>query len=136
MSDRYFAKVVKVIDRFTVVINAGTSKGVQQGKAFLLVGIGESIIDPDTGESLGSLEIVRGKAKVVHVQERMATLTSADIEKQPDTREIKKVSSTGRGGSIASIFGPQDTITESIKPSEPKLKQFSGVEVGDFAIEA
>lgn len=136
MSDRYFAKVVKVIDRFTIVINAGMDKGVQQGKNFLVVGIGETITDPDTKEELGALEIVRGKARVVHVQDRMATLTSAEFEKQPDVREIKKVSATGKGNAIATLFGSQDTVTESIKPSEPKLKQFTGIEIGDLAIEA
>jgi hypothetical protein len=136
MSDRYFAKVVKVIDKFTVVINAGMDRGVQQGKTFLIVGIGETIIDPDSNEELGALEIVRGKARVIHVQHRMATLTSAEFEKQPDTREITKVSQTGRGNTLSSLFAPQGTVTESIKPSEPKIKQFIGIEVGDIAIEA
>jgi hypothetical protein len=136
MNERYFAKVVKVIDEFTIVINAGMDKGVQQGKTFLIVGIGEIIADPDTNEELGSLEIVRGKARVVHVQNRISTLTSADFEKRPDVREIKKVSATGRGNTLATLFGPQDTVTESITPSEPKLKKFTGIEVGDIAIEA
>lgn len=134
MSDRYFAKVVKVIDDYTVVINAGKDKGIQKGKAFLIVSIGEMIIDPDTGEELGALEIIRGKADVIHVQDRMATLTSAEFEKKPDVREIKKVSESGRGNALSHYFRPQSTVTESITPSEPKVKKFSGVQVGDVAI--
>lgn len=136
MNEKYFAKVVKVIDKFTIVINAGTDKGVVQGKNFLIVGIGEAIIDPDTNESLGALELVRGKARVVHVQDRIATLTSAEYEKQPDVREITKVSATGRSSTLHSLLGQHGTVTESIKPSEPRLKQFMGIQVGDFAIEA
>ena len=41
MAERYFAKIVKVVDKYTVVINAGTSKDVRVGKQFLVVGLGE-----------------------------------------------------------------------------------------------
>jgi hypothetical protein len=135
MKERYFAKVVKVIDRYTIVINAGSDKGLGVGKRFLIVGLGETIVDPDTKESLGELEIVRGKARVTHVQERMATLESAEYEKQPDVKEIKKVSTGGNRG-LVNLLGPQETITESIKPTEPVPKAFAGVEAGDLAIEA
>ena len=135
MAARYFAKVVKVVDKYTVVVNAGADKGVEVGKPFLLVGLGETIVDPDTNESLGQLEIVRGRARVTHVQERISTLQSSDFEKPADTTEIKKVSTVGKGG-LATLFGPQETITESIKPAEPILKALSGATVGDLAIEA
>lgn len=134
MSERYFAKVVKVVDKYTIVINAGINKELRVGKQFLIVGLGEAIIDPDTKESLGELEIVRGKARVTHVQERIATLSSAEYEKQPDVKEIKKVSTAGKGG-LATFFGPQETVTESIKPTEPVPKSFLGVQIGDLAIE-
>lgn len=135
MSERYFAKVVKVIDQHTIVIDAGSNKDIKVGKQFLIVGLGETIVDPDTNESLGELEIVRGKARVIHVQERIATLASAEYEKRPDVKEIKKVSSAGNGG-LATLFGPQETVTESIKPTEPVPKPFVVVVVGDLAIEA
>lgn len=133
MTERYIAKVVKVIDSHTIVVNAGTDKGFQAGKAFIVVGLGEEIIDPDTKESLGSLEIVRGRARVSHVQERISTLISAEVEKPADIKEIKKVSTAGKGG-LVSLFGPQETVTESIKPSEAVPKPFSRVQVGDLVI--
>jgi hypothetical protein len=135
MSERYSAKVVKVVDRHTVVINAGSDRDVKVGRLYLIVGLGEEITDPETSESLGRLEVVRGRARVTHVQPRMATLASADVEKPPDVKEITKVS-TGTRSPISSIFGPQETITESVKPAEPRPKPFAGVEVGDLVIEA
>lgn len=135
MSDRYFAKVVKIVDEYTVVLNVGSDKGLRVGKVFLIVGIGEMIRDPETGEELGQLEIVRGKAKVTHVQDKISTLASAEIERQPDIKEIKKVSST-RGSPLISIMGPQETVTESTRTGEPKVKALTGVAVGDYAIEA
>lgn len=134
MSERYFAKIIKIIDKNTVVINAGASKGVSIDKQLLIVGLGDDIIDPDTNESLGQLEIVRGKGRVIHVQERMATLQSAEYEKQPEIKEIKRVSTSGQSA-LAAMFGPQETVTESIKPTAPVSKPFANVQVGDFAIE-
>jgi len=131
MSDRYFAKVVLVQDKFTVVINAGSDKEVKIGKKFLIVGLGEVIVDPDTKQELERLEIVRGNAQVTHVQEKIATLRSSEYDKKADAREIKKV--TARGG-IAMFSGPQDTVTETTKPGEQISREFRGVQVGDFAI--
>jgi hypothetical protein len=131
MSDRYFAKVVLVQDRYTVVINAGSEKDVKIGKTFLIVGLGEVIIDPDTNEELERLEIVRGNAQVTHVQGKIATLSSTEYDRTADEREIKKV--TARGG-LAVLGGSQDTVTEITKPGKQITRELRGVQVGDFAI--
>jgi hypothetical protein len=130
--DRYYAKVVQVQDKYTVIINAGSERGLRIGSLFLIVGLGETIVDPDTNEELERLEIVRGKAEVTHVQSKIATLRSAEYERASDVKEIKKV--TSRGGSITS-FMPQDTVTELIKPGEEHIKELKGAQIGDFAIE-
>ena len=132
MSERYFGKVVHISDKFSVVINAGAEQGVKVGMKFLVVGLGNLICDPDTGEELEKLEIVRGRAEVLHVQTKLATLKSIEVDHQPDTREIKKVTSRNTG--ISSLIGPQDVVTESITPSEPVLLELRGVKVGDFVI--
>lgn len=131
MSDRYFAKVVNVQDKYTVVINAGTEKEVTIGKKFLIVGLGEVIIDPDTEEELERIEMVRGNAQVTHVQGKIATLRSSEYDKTADEREITKI--TSRGG--MAVYGlPQDTVTETTRPGEQILREFRGVQVGDLVI--
>lgn len=132
MTGRYFGKVVSVQDKFTVVINAGEDKGVNVGDKFLIVGLGETIVDPDTNEELERLEIVRGRANVIHVQSKIATLKSMEIERSSDVKEIKKV--TSRGGGLSSFIGPQDTVTESIKPGDERPRELKGVVIGDLAI--
>ena len=134
MTDRYFAKVVSTRDRYTIVINAGSEKGVRVGTRFLVVGLGETIVDPDTQEELERLEIIRGKATVIHVQDKISTLKSCDYERSSDIKEIKKVSSKG-GAGIVGFLGSQDTVTESIKPGEERLKELTGVQIGDLVIE-
>ena len=75
------AKVVDVIDEFRVVINKGGSDGVSLGDRFLIYQIGDELFDPDTNESLGQLEIVRGQGRASHVQERMSTVTSIETKR-------------------------------------------------------
>lgn len=134
MNERYFAKVVHVQDNYTVVINAGSLRDVKPGKRFLLVGLGEVIVDPDTNEELERLEVVRGTGVVTHVQDKIATLRSSEYDKSPEEKEIKKVTSRGGFAILAGV--PQDTVTETVKPGEPILREFRGVQVGDFAIVA
>lgn len=133
MSDRYFGMVANVIDKYTIVANRGSNQGVSIGNKFLIVTVGEAITDPDTGEELEKLEIVRGKVSVTHIQEKISTLESYEYDKSPDTKEIKKVSSNGRSA-FASIIGGQDTVTESIKPGQSYLKELEDVKVGDYLI--
>lgn len=133
MSDRYFGKVVAANDKFTIVMNKGSEHGVETGDRFLVIGLGQSIIDPDTQEELGRLEIVRGKVDVTHVQAKIATARSCEFEKFSDVKEIKKVTSRGIGG-LASLMGPQDTVTESIKPGGEELKELDGAQIGDLLI--
>jgi hypothetical protein len=134
MSDRYFGKVVSVQDSLTVVINAGSEKGVGLGDKFLIVGLGETIKDPETNEELEQLEIVKGRGEISHVQSKIATLRSSEIEQTPGTREIKKVSNSGTGFSY-SIFVNQTTSTEEIiKPGPERFKQFKDVQIGDRII--
>lgn len=68
-----------------VVINRGTDHGVEDGMIYLIYLEGEEIVDPDTKESLGKLEIVCGRGKVTHTQAKMSTLCCIEIE-QPVTR--------------------------------------------------
>lgn len=137
MTDRYTGKVVSVRDRFTVVTNMGSENGIVIGDKFLIVGLGEVIIDPDTQEELEQLEIVRGKAVVTHVQPKISTLQSCEYEKSSDIREIKKVTSRG-SVAVVRLFGggPEDntTVTESIKPGEERLKELTRVQAGDRII--
>jgi len=132
MSERYFGKVVKVEDKFTVIANKGALSGVKEGDKFIVVGIGDVILDPDSGEELERLEIVRGKVLATHIQDKIATMKSCDYDRSTGKREIKKVTSKNVG--MASIFGPQDTVTESIIPGEDRLKELIGAIEGDLLI--
>lgn len=136
MKDKYIGKVIKVIDDYTVVINLGSENStIKDGDKFLIVGLGDVISDPDTGEELEQLEIIRGKANVIHIQSKISTIESFEYEKSHDVKEIKKVISRPNKalGSIGYYFNQeQDSVTETIKPGKEILKILQDVKVGDF----
>jgi len=120
MTDERPVRVVAVIDEYHCTINRGSEDGVGVGDRYLIYGLGEEIKDPDTGESLGVLEIVRGRGKVSHLQPKMATLETYEREGPPSKRIIKR--------NPFAILG--ETIEEV---GHRELAMFVGVETGDHA---
>lgn len=70
------ARVVDVVDSYRIVINRGAGDGIKKGQRFLVYSLGKELFDPDSKESLGRLEIVRGTGEASHVQERLSTISS------------------------------------------------------------
>lgn len=58
------AKVI-TLNSGSVYINAGATDGIKAGDQFFIYNEGESLVDPDTGLKLGSIETKIGKIKVV-----------------------------------------------------------------------
>ena len=71
-------KVVRVVSPSEVVVNLGSKDGIGLGSRFLVYLLGDEVVDPENGESLGQLEIVRGRGQAKHVQERMTTIHSTE----------------------------------------------------------
>lgn len=70
----YHAKVAKIVDDNTIVMSAGSTKGVKVGQRVLVFRIGDAIVDPDTKEPLGHVELPVGRGTVIHVQELLSTV--------------------------------------------------------------
>jgi len=96
-------KVAKTIDDYTVVINAGSEDGIKNGCVVMLYEMGGMIKDPDTGEVLDELEIVKGTGVVTHVQPRIATVESNMTENEP--RRIVKRENPGLATGFVKMFG-------------------------------
>ena len=65
-------KVAKILGN-EIVINRGRREGVRQGMLFeVFASEGEEVWDPDTGETLGTVEDVKAQAEVTEVKERLA----------------------------------------------------------------
>jgi hypothetical protein len=115
---------------YRVVINRGSENGIRKDQRFVVFGIGETVRDPATGESLGELETVRGVGRVIHVQDRIATIESTEtvagkkITRQTPSDPLYGAYSWLRSYKLTNI----ETETEP-----PVVVPFDHPEVGDFA---
>lgn len=74
---RFPALVVSVLNNYRLVINRGQSDNIKLGQRMLVYELSDNpVVDPETGESLGHIELVKGTGKIVHVQERLSTIES------------------------------------------------------------
>ncbi len=109
-------KIVKVLDDYRVVMNAGSNQGIAKGQKYLIYQLSDDeIIDPDTNKSLGFLEIVKGTGTVTHVQDNMTTLESCDHETTSKTIRRRNI----WGGPIEEV-------------SETPIKSFNNPQIGDL----
>lgn len=123
INQKFPAVVANVINDYKVVINRGSEHDIRLGQRFLIYNLSdEEIVDPLTKEPLGYLEIVKGTGKVIHLQEKMATIES-DKTEMTRTTVTKK-----RSPYIPPPLG--DPIEEI---SSPKRVPFDSVKIGDKA---
>jgi len=73
------SKIVKVSDG-EVYINVGTDTGIRKGEVFEVYTVGEELIDPDTGLSLGAEESYAGKIKIKNAEKKYAIATILEGE--------------------------------------------------------
>lgn len=125
-------KVAKIIDEYTLVLNKGGRDGIKVGQRFLIYSIGDEILDPDTKESLGILEIVKGTGRVIHLQEKMATIGS-DMKSSPfrTVRRVKDIDPLGIRAISRALGG---STTQEIEEQLPPEKiPFEEQKIGDIA---
>ena len=66
-------KIAKVLGNNEVVINRGREHSVRPGMMFeIFAPEGDEVWDPDTGETLGTVEDVKAKAEVTEVKEKLS----------------------------------------------------------------
>ncbi len=66
--DRLMGKVAGILTRRELLINRGSADGVEVGMRFAVLNSqGIDVRDPDTGEILGSTEVVKTVVKVVRI---------------------------------------------------------------------
>jgi hypothetical protein len=122
------ARVVHVVDSsgFEAVISRGARDELKPGQRFLVFAYGPEVMDPDSGENLGRIELVRGRGEIIHLQDSMATIRSVEKRSgRPSKRVIRDTSmlgiATGRGQVIE-----EDWAAEEVLP-------FRDISVGDLA---
>ena len=74
-------KVAKILGKGEIVVNRGRLHGVRAGMLFeIFAPEGEEVWDPDTGETLGTVEDVKAKAEIIEVKDKLAVARIFDTD--------------------------------------------------------
>ena len=110
-------KIIKVLNQYNYIINSGSVHGVSENDEFIVYLEGEEIIDPDTGKSLGKLEIPKERCVVYNIQDYFTTIRSKAMP--------KNVLSGSVAYSMKALMGElyqTDESFELIKSDDKKVK--------------
>lgn len=133
MTNRISAKVAQILNSRDLVINRGSNSGVTLGMQFkILNSRGQRIIDPETHEELGSLDLEKAVVKVTKLYENMAICSTFRVTGGGYTNAFYGALSTELLKFAAPRMETLETGAETQK--EIDLKK-SVVEVGDEAIQ-
>jgi hypothetical protein len=75
-----YGKVLRIFDETSLLVNMGKKDGLKRGDKLVVIEKGEEIKDPDSGESLGEIEIAKAELIAADVQERL-TILRTETEK-------------------------------------------------------
>ena len=73
-------RVARILSDEGVVLNRGSSHGVREGTRFVIFTELDDVPDPETGGSLGKLELVKARVVATHVQEKMCICSPEQAE--------------------------------------------------------
>jgi hypothetical protein len=122
-------KIAHIIDETHVILNIGSNHGVKLNQIFLIYQEGDEVFDPDTNESLGKVEISKGRINVEHVQDKMAIATTG--KREPETTSRSKILSE----LMVDASIPKDSERDKLKVDPYHLKplpQVTAVRIGDL----
>src|SRR5262249_22207625 len=118
------SKIAKILSPTKVVLSAGAEQGVQEGMVFVIYELGDAVVDPETQEPLGQLELHKARVKVSQVQDRLSVATTLPLEV-----ERFPLSPVGLFGK-ETVY-PQLPLDESIATAVEEVRKLT-VKVGDL----
>lgn len=118
MNETY--KVIKIINEYKLVINAGKNRFIEQGDTLEIFVPGEEIFDPETKESLGSLDFIKAYLVVKDVFDKMCVC------------ENKIISSTLPTLSITELFNQPARLNVDSLDISGGLSGDSKIKIGDL----
>ncbi|WP_182629438.1 hypothetical protein [Clostridium chromiireducens] len=95
--ETYNYKVIKIISDTKILINAGANFNLKVGDSLDILTVGEEIIDPDTKQSLGTLDTIKATVEIVTIYPKMALCQKVEYEAKTmvevlsSTMNVKKV---------------------------------------------
>lgn len=105
-------KVAQILNTREVALNIGINDGVELGMLFdIMIPNSYNIADPDTGDTLGSLDRPKTRVKVIQIKDRLSLAT---------TYRKRRVNIGGHGFLTSRMFEAPRWVTsyETLKTSE------------------
>lgn len=75
-------KVIEIVNSKELIINYGINQGAKAGDKIRIIEKGEEIIDPDTKENLGTLDIIKGELEVFQAFKRFSICMDITYEER------------------------------------------------------
>ena len=72
-------KVAQLPDQRTAVINIGSEDGVTMSDRYEIYELGDPVIDPDTGDEIGSIRYTKSTVTPHEIYEGMTVVRSVDV---------------------------------------------------------
>ena len=76
-------RVIKLIDSYKLVVNAGLKQGLCFGDKLVIYEHGEEVLDPFTGKNLGTLDIIKATVLVERCHTKMCICVNAETLSNP-----------------------------------------------------
>lgn len=131
-------KVAKIINDTSLVINAGSEQGINKGDKFKIIGkLGNStVIDPDTGENLGTLDDIKGEVIAAQIYPHMSICNSQIITSSPYQLSAQPILQNSLAGLISSMNG--ESHREQLNVDKTQVtggfkKSNKPIQIGDIA---
>jgi hypothetical protein len=131
-------RVIRIIDRQTVIINLGEVNGVDRRMRFGIYTPPEDVVDPVTGESLGILQQRKATVEALSVHEHF-TVARTPIRRRPvgpSATESAFRRSLGLAGGASGV--PFENVREDLPVNESEIEPLTTgneVHVGDVVQE-
>ena len=127
-------KVAAILSARELIINRGSADGVVEGMKFeILDDAGRAVVDPETGESLGSLQRAKVRVEAAQVEKRFAVARTYESWRE----NIGGIGITTMSNPLSRILEPPRWVThyKTLKTSEetwePLKESESAVKTGD-----
>lgn len=113
-------RIIKIIDENRVVVNAGTNDGISTKSLLEIFVPGENVIDPETGENLGSLDYIKARLEVITVMPRMCVCVNNKME-ITELKTIMSAMESGRTTKRASLNIDSEDISGGYENIDKKI---------------
>lgn len=125
MSDKKF-KVIEIIDNFTILVNYGTKNNAKKGDNIKIFEKGEDVIDPDSKEIIGTLDIFKDTVSVYAAYENFSICKKIENIYSSILSPLASLGKATDDSSIEINVDPNDFTNKKYHTDAP-------IKVGDLA---